>query len=663
MNNTFLLFIIFLLQASCSAFTQEINTKFGAVSKSDFSPELLKQYPNANAILLMNKGYFEYETFGTRVEAIYDIHIRILILNKSGYNYANVKIPYFGLERIERVEGIKGATYTLENGKIVTHKLKSKDIYFEEIGEEWESRNFALPQVCEGCIIEYRYKLFSRYFDNLRTFYFQWDVPVVYNELTTRIPQFYKYNSVLKGYEILDSKNERSYSDTFIISGRYGAGTHEFTGYETVYVMKNVAPLKKEPLISSRNNFTSRILFQLYQVYLPGIVNLTFVEDWDQMVTYLLDHKYLGDKLKFNVTLRKTARELTEKLEDPLDKMIVIYNYVKDNYKWNGINRKFSFYALSRVNKDKQGNSATINIVLTNMLREAGLNSKAAILSTRKNGMINMSCPLMVDFDKLINCTKIDNEIFLLDATDHYRPYNLLDKNTLNHDALILEKNKLDWIPLKNKINTKRIISGNLHFDENLNLIVKIDLSDEGYFAFDNRKEIIINGKDQFLDDEYRKKLTDIRIDTFYIDNLEEYNHKLQSHISFTTSSFINKSENQIFIQPLLHFALQESPFTTEGRIYPINFNYPKEYTYIINITVPEGYEITKLPESIKLVLPDKGAEFLYQYTTAGSNIQLMCKIKFSKTEYLAIEYDHLKNLFENMISKQRESIVLTKLE
>ena len=63
---------------------------------------------------------------------ITEVHERIKILNKDGLDYATKKVRSYDYgKNHEKINGIKGYTYNIENGKLKTEKLK-KDGIFEE---------------------------------------------------------------------------------------------------------------------------------------------------------------------------------------------------------------------------------------------------------------------------------------------------------------------------------------------------------------------------------------------------------------------------------------------------------------------------------------------------------------------------------------------------
>lgn len=115
----------------CAPFchSQEIPAvKFGKIALPDLEKKVYAIDTSAHAIVLSdvgsteivgnNKGSFSY---------VFKHHKRIHILNKNGYDEADVEISlYTNGNMEEKLENLKGVTYNVEGGKVVETKLVKK---------------------------------------------------------------------------------------------------------------------------------------------------------------------------------------------------------------------------------------------------------------------------------------------------------------------------------------------------------------------------------------------------------------------------------------------------------------------------------------------------------------------------------------------------------
>ncbi len=82
--------------------------------------------------------------------------------------------------------------------------MDNSTIFEEKVNDHWRVKKFALPDVKEGSVIEYKYKIISPYFFNLHDWDFQQRIPVIYSEYTTAMIPFYEYTYIFQGASKFD---------------------------------------------------------------------------------------------------------------------------------------------------------------------------------------------------------------------------------------------------------------------------------------------------------------------------------------------------------------------------------------------------------------------------------------------------------------------------
>lgn len=631
---------------------QEVNTKWKKVGKKDFNINVEDEYPDASAVVLFDIGSAEFDlNAGGYTALAYDVHRRIKILSKEGYEYANVQIPFDYINN-DDVSNIQGYTYNMINGKIVEEKLKYSEIHEEDINEYRHQMKFSLPNVKVGSVIEYRYTIYARDFIGIKDWFFQKDIPVLYSQYTTRMPEDFIYTTHFQGMEQIDSKKVDSYLKFL------GSTSRNIPIIKTEYIMKDIPPLKDIPHVATLRDYSARLRFQLQWLVIPGWYKKEYMNTWEKLIKEVLKSDYLGLQLKRNNSLKKQVSEIVAGIDNPKERMIRIYDYVSKTMKWNGSHRILSYEKLNKAFEEKSGHSGEINLMLTLMLREAGLESHPVLISTRSHGKILRTYPMFSQFNHLINYTEINDTIYLMNATNYDRPYKLLDKQDLNGQGLVIIEDNPTWVELINPVINSQKTSLIAAFNDEMDLTCTVNRSNSGYYAFDKSTEYK-EDSEQYLNDYYIKSANDFRLDTFHLVQSEDF--ITTEHIRFTTGDFTNRTGDMLYLSPMLNFALEDNPFKREEREIPVDFNYTYDETFILNMTVPPGYEIVEKPESIKLILPNQGGEFLYYLTQNGNMIQLLSNIQINKTFFLAEEYPYLKQLFDGIVAKEAEPIVFRK--
>ncbi|GAB4401670.1 MAG: hypothetical protein OHK0053_24730 [Microscillaceae bacterium] len=195
--------------------------KFGKISAENLRTKVCPIDSGASAFVVqeVDKSYFQI--MAGRFRLIHEYHIRVHILKKEGYEYANVEIPYYVASSGEKeeVSELKGYTYTLnEKNELVKTKLERDAIFDESDKGNWKVKKFTMPNVSEGCVIEYEYKILSDFFENLREWYFQRPIPVLWSQYEVSVPEYFYYKKLSGRYESFYQNKEEQYVENFTVT-------------------------------------------------------------------------------------------------------------------------------------------------------------------------------------------------------------------------------------------------------------------------------------------------------------------------------------------------------------------------------------------------------------------------------------------------------------
>src|ERR1700760_3827713 len=116
---------LFLCLLRLTAFTQDKSAVFGKISPSDFSLPASLIDSNTNAVLLSDIGNVSFKGNDRAwFSHIYKRQIRIKILNKKAFDLATERIYLWAAANYpDKIDKIEGATYNLEDGKVVSTPL------------------------------------------------------------------------------------------------------------------------------------------------------------------------------------------------------------------------------------------------------------------------------------------------------------------------------------------------------------------------------------------------------------------------------------------------------------------------------------------------------------------------------------------------------------
>ncbi len=645
--------IVVLLLSQLSIIAQ--NYKFGKVSKEELEEQFYPLDSTAEAAYLFKKRrtYYDYVP-NSGFQSVTEIHERIKIYTKEGFKMATKSVAYYDPENGEEqtVSSIKGYTYSLINGKVEKEKLSKKSIFKENKNRYYSIKKITMPNIKPGTVIEIKYKLISPYANSIDDFQFQYGIPIKKLESQVEIPEFFVFNKRSKGF----------YSVKMIKSVKNGSvGSKNFTINVFSFNGNNIPALKDdEPFITSIHNYRGGVKFELTQTNFLSIRGdiKTYSNTWEDVSKQIFKSSSFGSELNKSSYYKDDLEQILTVSKSNTEKIASIFQFVKNRVKWNGSNSLYTYKGVRKAFKERVGNVADINLMLTSMLRSAGLVANPVLVSTRKNGIPFF--PTINGFNYVISMVELDNGSYvLLDASEEFSLPNTLPTRALNWNGRKITKNgNSSWVKLTSMKHA---------LEENTIMVKVSDDMIEGMVRtkYSNLKAL-----------NYRKNNNHIKEDNLKTKLEEKYNFEIEGYkvvnkdvlakpivrsVKFSSEDLIENINGKLYIEPLLFLSQHTNPFKLEERKFPVDFATPWQDRNNVSIQIPEGYKVEKLPESLSIGLPDNLGVFRYRVTQTGNKISTMSILQFNEAIISSIYYAALKGFYGQMVEKQSEKIILVK--
>ena len=642
--------------------------KFGKITAKNLETKIYTVDSNANAVVLSDVG-------STRVQGntsgwfslVSKRHTIIHILNKNGYDEASIEIPlYVDGRNEERVSGLKAVTYNLENGKIKETSLEKSGQFLETLNKNRKVLKFTMPQVKEGSIVEFQYQVTSDFISVVDPWYFQrLTAPTLWSEFNFSVPQFFSYNFLSRGYLRMTYSDKKDRTENFNVSSSGDAASTQranFSSGVTDYrwVIKNAPELKTEKYTSSIRNHIGRLEFQLAAQRDP-LTFKNYQTSWDEITKNLLLSENFGQKLNANNNwMADDVKPLLASAGDNLVKAKKIFEFVRDNFKSNGDYGIYMSQTLRNVFKSRQGSVPEINLLLTAILRYAGLQADPVLLSTTTHGYALEHAPMTTSMNYLVVQLRDGDNTYYLDGTVPRLGFNRLPLFCYNGHARVVNQYAssitLSADSLREAKSTVFFIANGQ--DGKLGGNVKYH---SGYYeSFSIRDEIAEKGKEAFFIKKQKNHISGLTISNQTIDSLSHYDLPLSIGYKLELN---NQGEDILYINPTFSEGYKVNPFTTEERAYLVEMPYIPDENIIPTIEVPKGYKVDELPKQMLVKLDEKGESFFeYRITHSENIISFRSRIKLNKTMFLPEEYESLREFFNLVVKKQSEQIVLKKI-
>jgi hypothetical protein len=253
------------------AFSQTDPVKWGKISEEETKLKHCSFDSSAAAVILCDYGKVSFN-YGSHV--VIERHTRIKILDRKAIDRANITLPYYTVDDLEKITNIKAQTINFSpQGKMTVHQVEDKQIFDVKENDKWRQKRFTLPAVNEGSIIEYRYTTLSKNYTYLEAWMFQSDIPTVHSEFRAVIGQDLDYKILCQGTRLLAEYDGKPANR---------------------WLLQNLPALLDEPYTANYLNYAEKIRFQLAgyfareDAFKGGIKHVNIRSDWESLNKELL---------------------------------------------------------------------------------------------------------------------------------------------------------------------------------------------------------------------------------------------------------------------------------------------------------------------------------------------------------------------------------------
>lgn len=668
MKTNLLAFVLFFTFFCSNSIAQEF--KLGKVSIAELQEKEHPKDPSAVAAILFKKGEVKFEfSQNDGFQMFTEVETRIKIYKKEGYDWANQNIRYYLVGNSKELISVSDAvTYNLVNGKIEKTKLKSEGEFDENINKYWGQKKITMPNVKEGSVIEFHYTIKTNSIGSLREWYFQSSIPVNHSEFTTYIPEYFVYNTNKKGF-IFPKVTTKSYSKSIGLnskersfSGTTNIHQEDFTFQETQtnYLAENLPAMKDEAYVNNIENYTASISHELSMTKVNNRPTKIYSTDWESVTKTIYEYEDFGLELNKTGYFEEDLKTVISGDKTRDETIGAIFNYVKSNIKWNG---RYNYYCNEGVKtayKNKTGNVAEINLMLTAMLRNAGFDANPVLVSTRSNGIALF--PSLNAFNYVISAVETPEGLILMDATEIFSTPNVLPLRDLNWFGRLIRKDGTSTqISLTPTMLSKETSSMNVVMNVDGTIDGKIRRQYTNYEALEYRKNNLATKEDAYLE-KLENDSNGIEIGEYVRANELDLSKPVMETYSFKSNKDVEIINDKIYLSPMLFLTDNENIFKQEVREYPVDFGYPFESKIYINIDIPQGYKVEFLPKPANLLTGDNIGAFSYVVENTENKIKMIITTTMNMAIVPADFYDVLKEFYQGMITKENEKIILTKI-
>lgn len=632
----------------------QVNMNFGNPTAEEMQMTTYAEDPDAEAVVLCRLTDVEY--IGELV--IYNEKCRIKVLKPSGARFAHVAIPYmqvgdrpsgtaesrwarlsqtiksgyqnlqantvmteeaFGKYIEENVEQLKATAYNLSDGKVEKTTLNSGAVKKVRIDDDNWQMTFTVPNVREGTVIEYEYTLNSEFSYHLHDWYAQTEIPVAYARLDMNVPRSFGFNFEEHGVQKLEHYRKADAIRQLQTGNNMTPKTINTIHF--IYTGRNLKALPGESYVWNMNDYRAGVTAELKNYAVSGALLLEHASQWSQIDKMLMEDFGFDTQMSEHSPLRDEIEKANiNGIRDEEQKAAAICKLVMERVKWNN-----KYDLIPRKSKETlkrgEGTNADINMLLIQTLRDAGLEAVPVVLRQRNLGTLPYKFPTISKLTTYIVGIMLSNgNNVYVDASSVGGWLNVLPESLLVERARILTKKIMNpWVNLQ-KVSKSKITT-----------VIDAVLGSNG--RLEGTEKTTYQGLAAM---KYRQKKG----------MTSEFAPEVKEEVKFAKQGTMKLGV--IRINPFHTLPMKDNPFAIGKRLVPVEFPSESSHQVIINLTLPQGYQLDNSDRLLTIATTDKGVDGQIGTTsTEDGKVQMTYKMDINRVSHSEEVYDSLRYLFD----------------
>ncbi|WP_138430525.1 DUF3857 domain-containing protein [Fodinibius saliphilus] len=585
-----------------------------------------------------------FEEKGGSIVATLEHHVRLKVFDKTAREASIISIPYYYDNNMERISDISGWTHLPSGNQIA---LRQDDIRTVNINSRYNVKEFTMPTVVDGAILEYRYTIERRYIEELPDFFLSHPVPTEAAKLTITYPNYLRYKQLTENYSG-SVDNSFVYTDTssvpkiFTIPQPKPIVTERWMAYD-------IPATEKEPYITSLDDHRAKFKFMMSEF---GIPRQTLDIGWDVVVAKLRKNTNPLTEIRKNSYAHAKGDSIAKAHTGNNAKEIQnhVFRYLNERMSFSGAHSPYSNTRSRAVLAGEVADQAAINQTLVAMLRGAGIKAFPVLVSTRKSGAINKSFPSFYQFNAQMVRSHIEGQTYVMDASFSHSQPGLIPVDMYNDEGLEFKTRSFEWF---------KIAPNKSRFD--IEVDVEAQLTSQGTL-----RGTIISHQKGYPTQQIRRQRTDgmndadivsralfdgygdIKLDSVSIRNLNEYDRSAEISARFEIEDYATSFSNGLEYRPMIVGYRMSNPFGDASRDLPVTLDAPEKLNVSYSITLPSGFSVEGIRRDQSLSMD--GAEFSELYKLEPEQLNYSYQININRKDFSVQLFPQLYNLYSRWV-------------
>lgn len=531
---------------------------------------------------------------------------KVIVKNKIKEHLMNInhRADISKYEFYDSESKIETFNLTYRNDKIAAFTVrdefyKDKDLFYNDARVKYMNVDFPVQGYTYNYELEKKYED-VKYFTSL---YFNEQYPVVKKTIIVTVPDWLHLD--LKEFNFLGKPIVKTKSQDV----KNAATTY-------TYVMENIAAFTKEedaPGIS----FVYPHILMVAKSFKNKDQEVTLFNSTADLYKW---YQSLVAQMKDDPGVFKDkVNELTAKAKTDEEKVKNIYYWVQDNIRYIAFEDGIAGFKPDESNNvfaKRYGDCKGMANLTKQMLKAAGFDARLTWIGTKHIAYDYTTPSLAVD-NHMICTLFLNGKKYFLDGTEKFNSFGEYAERIQNKEVMIEDGDKfiIEKIPVVKAEANKEIYTANFIID-NDKLKGNCSRTSIGearaqflhiYNSFETNK------KGETLEKYLSANDKNIHVDNVKTSDLKNRDIKLNLDYDLVIDNKVSSFDNEIYID--LENRNEYKDFIFKDRKNDYEFDFKKNYESNIALTIPSGYQVSKLPENLSIDEEDFSISITFQKT------------------------------------------------
>lgn len=641
--------------------------EFGKIAAADMDLEYYREkYPDEPAVIIGDVAdcRFTYNNSSRSFQFVFNRERRLIILNEAGLRFGDFSIPFYQSDNgKEKLTKFRAHVYNLKGTKPKRTRIKVKEGFVKDLDNNWKEYAFAFPEVKPGSVVEVKYSLASDFLFNMRGWRFQHHVPVIHSEYNVNLPSFFNYRARNRGFFELAVNEKKETNENFRYTEKiknYGQNidgdTYTISSKSTHYkwVVKNMEGLKEEPYTDNIYNYLGGVSFEMLNEQFPDIEPVHYTTTWEDVSKYLLKHKNFGKYL--DEAQKIITYKPEQEFDSPEETIQWAMETIHEKVKWNQDASFMADNTAEEVVLKGVGNSAEINLLLVALLRHLNFPAYPVAISTVENGALVSDSPTISEWDYVAAIVKLPgHDPVMADATLLKPIAGYLPQRAINGQGRIIDNQVNEWVNLEQHITSDVSKFYDLSLDQNGNLRGHMTFNYTHFGAFKLLQQIENSSPEDLLKSFSGK--TGVAVSNISLETEDKEKLMVTLKADVNLPGYAQNIGNEMLLPALLFETIDENPFKSEERVYPVKYPTTGTTSVVFNINLPDNMTVTHLPG----VKEKTWGRFSYICNfIENQNSIIITYAENRKTRTVkASQYEYFRNFMTQKVNDNNDNIIL----